>query len=126
VPPPPPPPPPGNGPIVKVTGGGSILTKAVSFGLKADNSIAGHLNYQDKEQGIHLVSRKILTFVETGPNEITFSGTGTVGRDPVNFEVTVRDNGEPGTKDFFRIEISGARTSSRAGNLIQGNIQVHR
>jgi hypothetical protein len=88
--------------------------------------LSGHLNYQDKEQDIHLVSTKILTFVETGPNEVTFSGTGTVGRDPVNFEVTVRDNGEPGRNDFFRIEISGTHMSTRAGNLSQGNIQVHR
>jgi hypothetical protein len=124
--PPPPPPPPAQGPIVKVTGGGSILAKVVSFGFKADNSMSGHLNYQDKEQGIHLVSRKILTFVQTGPNEVTFSGTGSVDRDPVNFEITVRDNGEPGTNDFFRIEISGSHMSSRAGNLTQGNIQVHR
>lgn len=122
----PPPPPPPAGPIVKVTGGGSILAKVVSFGFNADRSMSGHLNYQDKEQGIHLVSTRILTFVETGPNEVTFSGTGTVGRDPVNFEVTVRDNGEPGKNDFFRIEISGTHTSTRAGNLSQGNIQVHR
>jgi hypothetical protein len=124
--PPPPPPPPPPGPIVKVTGGGSIFAKVVSFSFNADRTPSGHLNYQDKEQGIHLVSTKILTFVETGPNEVTFSGTGTVGRDPVNFEVTVRDNGEPGKNDFFRIEISGTHMSSRAGNLSQGNIQVHR
>jgi hypothetical protein len=125
-PPPPPPPPPPAGPILKVTGGGSINAKVVSFGLNADKSLSGHVNYQDKEQGIHLVSSRILSFVETGPNEVTFSGTGTIGRTPVNFEVTVRDNGEPGTNDFFRIEISGAYTSSRAGNLSQGNLQVHR
>jgi hypothetical protein len=109
-----------------VTGGGSIFAKVVSFGFNADKAMSGHLNYQDNEQGIHLVSTKILTFVETGPNEVTFSGTGTVGRDPVNFEVTVRDNGQPGGNDFFRIEISGSHMSTRAGNLSQGNIQVHR
>lgn len=125
TPPPPPPPPPPPGPIVKVTGGGSILAKVVSFGFNADKSLSGRLNYQDKEQAIHLVSTKILTFVETGPNEVTFSGTGTVDRDPVNFEVTVRDNGN-GRNDFFRIEISGTHMSTRAGNLSQGDIQVHR
>jgi hypothetical protein len=125
-PPPPPPPPPPAGAIVKVTGGGSIFAKIVSFALNADRSLSGHLNYQDKEQDIHLVSSRILSFVETGPNEVTFSGTGTIGRSPVNFEVTVRDNGEPGTNDFFRIEITGTYSSTRAGNLSQGNIQVHR
>jgi hypothetical protein len=116
----------GDGPIVKVTGGGSILGKVVSFGFNADNALSGHLNYKDQDQDIHLVSTRILTFVQTGPNEITFSGTGTIGRDPVTFEVTARDNGEPGRNDFFRIEITGSHMSSRAGNLSQGNIQVHR
>ena len=124
--PPPPPPPPPAGPIIKLTGSGSIIAKVVNFGFNADNSMSGHLNYQDKEQGIHLVSTKILSFVETGPNEVTFSGTGTVDRLPVSFEVTVRDSGEPGRSDFFRIEISGSVVSSRAGNLTRGNIQVHR
>jgi hypothetical protein len=110
-----------------VTGGGSIAVKVVSFGFNANMTLSGHLNYQDKEQGLHLVSTQILTFVETGPNEVTFSGTGTIGRDPVNFEVTVRDNGEPGrNNDFFRIEITGTHMSTRAGNLTQGNIQIHR
>ena len=84
------------------------------------------MNYEDKEQGIHLVSDRILTFVQTGPNRVDFSGTGTVGTNPVTFEVTAEDNGEPGTGDFFAIEIAGFVVSSRGGNLSTGNIQVHR
>ena len=126
IPPPPPPPPPPPGPIFKVTGGGGILGKIVNFGFNADSSLRGHLNYKDDEEAIHLVSTKILTFLQTGPNEVTFSGTGTIGNDPVSFEVTVVDNGEPGREDFFRIEITGSRNSTRAGTLSRGNIQVHR
>jgi len=33
---------------------------------------------------------------------------------------------DPFPLDFFRIEISGSHAFSRAGNLSQGNIQVHR
>jgi hypothetical protein len=125
-PPPPPPPPPPPGTIFKVTGSGAILDRIVQFALNADKSLSGHLNYRDEEQGIHLVSTKILTFLQTGPDEVTFSGTGTIGSDAVSFEITVVDKGEPGKDDFFRIEISGARTSSRSGTLSRGNVQVHR
>lgn len=126
--PPPPPPPPPTEPntINKVTGSGSVVSKSVNFAFNADNSLNGHLNYQDKEQGLHMVSSTISSFVQTGKNQVTFSGTGTVGNQPVNFEVTVEDNGEPGSNDFFRIEITGARTSSRSGKLTQGNIQAHK
>jgi hypothetical protein len=57
---------------------------------------------------------------------VTFSGTGTVGRDAVTFQVTVDDNGEPGTGDVFKIAITGVYNSTHSGNLAQGNVQVHR
>lgn len=113
-------------PVVKVTGGGSILVKVVNFGFNADPAPSGHLNYQDKEQDIHLVSDSIDTFSQTGPNEVTFTGRGHVDADAVMFTVRVQDNGEPGTNDYFEIHITGGRVSNRAGNLTQGNIQFHR
>ena len=113
-------------PILKVTGGGSILVKAVNFGFNADPTPSGHLNYQDKEQDIHLVSDSIDSFTQTQPNEVTFTGTGHVGAQPSQFTVTVQDNGEPGTNDTFRIVITGAGASTRSGTLSQGNIQIHR
>jgi hypothetical protein len=113
-------------PIIKVTGGGNILDKAVNFGFNADPTPSGHLNYQDQEQGIHLVSDSIDSFTQTGPNEVTFTGTGHVGSGPSQFTVKVQDNGEPGTNDTFAIVITGAGASSRSGTLSQGNIQIHR
>jgi hypothetical protein len=113
-------------PIIKVTGGGDILDKAVNFGFNADPTPSGHLNYQDPEQDIHLVSDAINSFVQTAPNEVTFTGQGHVGADAVTFTVRVQDNGEPGTADYFEIHIMGARVSNRSGNLSQGNIQIHR
>ncbi|MDQ6892346.1 MAG: hypothetical protein M3167_06665 [Acidobacteriota bacterium] len=113
-------------PIIRVTGGGSILVKVVNFGFNADPSPSGHLNYQDKEQDIHLVSDAIDSFSQTGPNEVTFTGHGHVDGDAVTFTVRVQDNGEPGTNDYFEIHILGGRVSNRSGNLSQGNIQIHR
>ena len=98
----------------------------MNFGFNADTTLSGHVNYQDRDEDIHLVSDRLLSFVQTGPDEVTFSGTGHVGGAPVNFEVTVVDNGEPGRNDFFRIEITGGVESTRAGTLTRGNIQVHR
>jgi hypothetical protein len=109
-----------------VTGGGNILDKAVNFGFNADPTPSGHLNYWDKEQDIHLVSDSIDTFAQTGPNEVTFTGTGHVGAGPSQFMVKVQDNGEPGTNDTFMIVITGAGASTRSGTLSQGNIQIHR
>jgi hypothetical protein len=113
-------------PILKVTGGGNILDKAVNFGFNADPTPSGHLNYQDPQQNIHLVSDSIDSFNQTGPNEVTFTGTGHVGAGPSQFTVKVQDNGEPGTNDTFSIVITGAGASTRSGNLSQGNIQIHR
>ena len=124
-PPPPPPPPPPPGRSFRANGAGGI-DGGVSFNFNADNSPTGHLNYRDDAEGIHLVSSRITTFLQTGSNEVTFSGTGTIGDVAVAFEVTVVDNGEPGRNDVFRIEISGGRTSSRSGTLTRGNIQVHK
>ena len=112
---------------LSVTGhGGNILDKAVNFGFNADPTPSGHLNYWDNAQNIHLVSDAITSFSQTGPNEVTFTGTGHVGTGPSTFTVTVQDNGEPGTNDTFSIVIMGAGASSRSGTLSQGNIQIHR
>ena len=115
------------GAVTKVTGGGNILNKLVSFGFNADNTLRGHLNYQDKGEDIHLVSDSIDSCsYDPGTNEVTFTGWGHVGRDLVRFTGKVQDNGEPGTNDRFSISITGARMSSRSGVLTQGNIQFHR
>lgn len=112
--------------VIKVTGGGRILAKVVNFGFNVDPVPSGHLNYQDKEQNIHLISDQITSFMQTGPNTVEFTGVGRIGSTMVMFKVTVEDKGEPGRMDTFRIEITGPITSTRAGTLTQGNIQFHR
>ena len=72
-----------------------------------------------------LDSTSITSYGQTGPNQVTFSGTGMINRDTVTFDVTVEDNGEKGTDDFFKISIP-SRNYSHSGKLSQGNIQAHR
>jgi hypothetical protein len=114
------------GPIVKMTAGGSIDGKVRSFTFQVDRIPSGQLHYKDSMESFELVSTAITNYAQTGPNEVTFSGTGTVDRDPVSFTVVAQDNGEAGTSDFFKITITGARNSSHSGTLSQGNIQAHR
>ena len=102
------------------------MGKVINFGFNADPVPSGHLNYWDKEQDIHLVSDSITSFTQTGPNKVTFTGTGHVGSSMVTFQVEVEDNGEPGIgNDRFKIVIMGPVTSMRDGTLTQGNIQIH-
>ena len=118
---------PETGNVFKATGGGNILNKVVNFGFKVDNLPSGHMNYQDDEQNIHLISDSIDSFTyDPTTNEVTFTGRGHIDRDMVFFTVKVQDNGEPGTNDRFSIQITGTRNSSRSGPLTQGNIQFHR
>jgi hypothetical protein len=118
---------PSPGPPLKVTGGGKIVGKTVNFAFNVDPVPSGHLNYQDKEQNIHLVSDRITSFTQSGPNEVTFSGVGHIGNQIVMFTVKVQDNRESGIGyDRFEITITGPISSSRAGLLTQGNIQFHR
>lgn len=112
-------------PIIKVTGGGKIDGKNVTFGFNADHAPGGNLNYKDKAADIHLLSDTIDTFVaDEENNRVTFTGTGRIGNQPVTFLVTVTDNGEPGRNDTFQIEIGNGY--SKVGTLTSGNIQVHR
>jgi hypothetical protein len=115
----------GNGPIVKVTGGGSIDGKIRSFTLNVDRTPSGNFKFRDSMDNFSLNSTSISSYAQTGPNQVTFSGTGMIDRDTVTFDVTVEDNGEKGTDDFFKISIP-ARNYSHSGTLSQGNIQAHR
>ncbi|MGH8496069.1 MAG: post-COAP-1 domain-containing protein [Gammaproteobacteria bacterium] len=115
------------GPIIKATGGDSFAGKAVNFSFNADHVPGGHLNYEDMNEDIHLVSQAIETFTQLSDNRVQFTGQGRVDRDPVSFAVTVEDNGEPGAgADTIHVQISGARNSSRSGTLERGDIQLHR
>jgi len=116
----------GNNQVFKVTGAGSILGKTVSFQFNVNELPSGTLRYNDKEQGIDLVSEKINGFARVSATKVQFTGEGLVNGNKVYFTVECVDNGEPGTNDRFKIAITGAAVSTREGALSQGNIQFHK
>ena len=114
------------GDVFRVTGGGKILGKIVSFEININDLPSGRLKYNDKEQNIDFASDKITSFTRLSNTKVTFTGEATVNGNKVIFTVELEDNGEPGTNDRFKITMSGAVTSMREGLLTQGNLQFHK
>jgi hypothetical protein len=115
-----------HGQAFRVTGGGKIIGKVVSFEINVDDLPSGRLKYTDKENNISFASDKISSFTRTAENKVIFSGEATINGNKVYFTVEAEDNGEPGTSDRFKIVITGFVNSMRDGALTQGNIQFHK
>ncbi len=139
-----------------MTGGGFIVRPSgaqanfgVAGGCKKGSPTFGHLEYIDHGVGlnVHWTSITAYVFVDMGtPNPRTGQPTGTRRicgtartNDPahpdVNFVVTAKDAGEPGTNDEFTIQltipVSGGQSivyttaSDTNHKLGGGNIQLH-
>jgi Big-like domain-containing protein/fibronectin type III domain protein len=129
----------------KTTGGGYLLTSAgdkLNFTFhvsqQADGSIAGNLQYSDKQQKVKIHLKDVLLFgalseqcgsVLPGPGSAEFSGTGTYNGAAASFRVCVSDAGETGVgADRFHLECTDGcdyNTIARADEaLAGGNIQV--
>jgi len=114
----------------KVTAGGFIqngeakATCGLTAKANASGTPSGHLTYQDHAQG-RTVKSTAITSVVVGGTCATVRGTATVnGSGAFGFEVTVCDNGEPGTDaDTFSIDMSDGYAN--AGTLGGGNVQLH-
>ncbi|MEO5803204.1 MAG: post-COAP-1 domain-containing protein [Verrucomicrobiota bacterium] len=121
----------------RVTGGGFIITSSGAkgnFGVHGgiqNGRLWGGLNYIDHGTGMHVHSIEITNYEVIGlrTRRITFAVTinDTVGI----AVVTVTDNGEPGTRDLFQIELStGYSAGGQLGGTIKpgggGNIQLHK
>ena len=97
--------------------------------VNAGKILAIGRNYID-----HAIDLRVQSASITFNGTCTFSGTGTgtMGgvSGPVNFTVSVTDNGEPGTSDTFQISVTGTfQYDSSLGHslvLSGGNIQAHR
>lgn len=114
----------------KITGGGSIdVTDGIgTFGfvgkVAKNGAPGGNLTYQDHGAGNRMVKSIAITSVTVNGTCGTLLGTATVnGSGSVGFQVTICDNGEPGTNDTFSINMSDGY--SAGGTLINGNIQLH-
>jgi hypothetical protein len=86
----------------------------------------GHLNYLNKATGLRVKGTGVLTYESMPTDNGTMSvitGTADADGSPVNYKVTVMDNGEPGDADEFSILLNDRFESG--GVLGGGNIQFH-
>jgi Big-like domain-containing protein len=115
----------------KVTNGGWIITTAgnrANFGGNAKGAgPSGNENYEDHGLGMHVKSTQILavTCSRDGTSASIF-GKATVAGSPGtwDFRIDVRDLGEPGRTDRYRIRLSNGYDSGDQ-QLSGGNIQMH-
>src|SRR5213594_142521 len=123
---------PGSGPPGDATTGGGWITLTPgggkgTFGVvgafRPDGTLAGHLTYIDHDISLTVQSTGMTNFVPGCTSQI--DGTATANSTPVTFNVTVMDQGEPGTADTFSIDVPELGYT-QSGTLGGGNIQVHR
>ncbi|MHB1244289.1 MAG: post-COAP-1 domain-containing protein [Gaiellaceae bacterium] len=116
----------------KVTYGGRITVangdKATFGGNAKADGLKGNENYQDHgpATAMHVQSSAILA-VTCSSDETSASifGTATVdGAGSFDFRIDVRDLGEPGTSDRYRLRLSNGYDSGDQ-QLEGGNIQIH-
>jgi hypothetical protein len=115
-----------------VTGSGSIGLGGAghgSFGFNAgfkpsSSTPSISLNYIDHVSNKHVKAQTIDLYELLGPNVRHFSGTGTRDGIPVEYSITVADNGEPGTTDTFEMALSDGYVAG--GTIESGNVQLHK
>src|SRR5881628_2471493 len=103
---------------IPVTGGGKG-TFGVGAAYRPDGSLAGHLVYIDHDINLKVQGTAMTNFVPGCTSQI--DGNATANSTPVTFNVTVEDQGEPGTSDTFSIEVPELGYI-RSGTLGGGNI----
>lgn len=120
-----------------VTGGGWIdgnsgnsskndkATFGVSGGIKNGN-FWGQLSFNDhdKNNGVKVKSTSVTAYIVIDALTRQIEGTAKInGKGSFTYKVIVIDNGEPGTNDYFSLELSNGYSAS--GTLGGGNIQLH-
>jgi hypothetical protein len=114
----------------KVTGGGYIFTDSqqdhgsFSIEMTVDQSgrITGKIAYQDHGTGLDFRTALITSVFFVGTT-VTIQGTGTANGTTTSFQITVQDNGDPGSgQDTFSIQLTGY---SKSGALQGGAIEIH-
>ena len=55
-------------------------------------------------------------------NTAHITGTAKIGKKKINFTIDVVDNGDPGTNDFFSIQLSNGYSAS--GYLTSGGLTI--
>ena len=103
---------------------GAKATFAVFARKQQDGTITGNLVYIDHGIDLRVTSTSLTAFLPGCQSEIVGEGDSNAG--PVQFLVTLLDNGEPGTTDALTIEVTGSVAYVNAGLLGGGNIRAHR
>ena len=100
------------------------LLGAAATARAASSKAGGHLNYIDHGSGLKAKGTGVTAYQIINPTTRRILGTAEInGVSGFTYDVTVSDNGEPGTSDTFAIILSNGYTAS--GTLIGGNIQLH-
>jgi len=112
----------GNGSISGPKGGQASFSLDAKFQkMKKKTKLIGSLAYDDPATPISLRSMKITSLSFSG-NQAHITGTAKLGKTKITFSVDVTDNGDPGTNDFFSIQLSTGYSAS--GFLTSGNISI--
>jgi hypothetical protein len=118
------------GTTCKLTGGGYIFVDkqqdhgSFSIEVTVDPSgrITGKVAYQDHATGLDFRTA-LITAVFFNGDTVTLQGTGTANGTTTSFQITVQDNGDPGSgHDTFFIQITGY---SKSGVVQGGTIEIH-
>lgn len=113
----------GNGTINGPHGGQASFSVDAKFQkVKKKTKLIGSFSYDDPATPISFRSMKITSLIITG-NQAHITGTGKIGKKKGSFTLDVTDNGEPGTNDFFSLQLSNGYSAT--GFLSSGNIQIH-
>jgi hypothetical protein len=88
---------------------------------KKNAKVTGSFSYSDPATPIAFQAAKIRSLTFNG-SQAHFTGTSKIGKKKVSFTVDVTDNGDPGTNDFFSLQLSNGYSAS--GNLTAGNIHI--
>jgi hypothetical protein len=115
----------------RVTLGGhtAVFGQRATFGgnaqAKTGTDVAGQLEYTDHGQASpvrfkSLTVESAICSLDSG----TVRGAGSADGEPVSYRIDVRDNGEGGNSDTYRIQLSNGYDSGER-TLSAGNVQVH-
>ena len=125
---------PGSPPNDSFTSGGGWIpaptTGRGTFGVHAGTQQGGgHLVYEDHNANFSVQSTSITNFMGGCTSQIEGDGNSSAGA--AHFRVTVQDNGEPGSGDTFKIEVTDPTQTTVfyvtpvPVTLGGGNIQAH-
>ncbi|PYS29405.1 MAG: hypothetical protein DMG11_09230 [Acidobacteria bacterium] len=116
-----------------MTGGGWITS--TPSGAKGNFGVAGgirkghlwgHLEYIDHGTGMKVKGTGVTAYVPTGRTSRHIEGNADIDGESGMYMVDVSDEGEPGSHDVFRIELSNGYVAGDTGTLDGGNIQLHK